>query len=376
MFKKIAIQGVFISLLIGGCSIKKVSLEHHSSDKPVVLFILDSSESMLNLEKGKPKIDNAKKAILNTISKIDEEKFNTALITYDNVRRCRAKAKVKLGSPTNILNQINSIEAWGVSPLADAIRLSSDMLSNTEKKMIILLSDGKDNCGGDPIAEAKKLYKKYGAKVNLQVIGYAVEKKKQEELKKIATISKDWMYHDTINGESAKKMVEKIVNKIMPKETKTEVITPIVTQSLPKVEQKEPVITPIEVENKSLPTIVVYKSIENNNIDSSNFKFEFDSGSNNLKSIYLPKIEELNEYLVNNDKSILLIGHTDSRGTESFNQQLSIKRAKSIKLKLIELGVKPSKIKITGRGEGEPIAPNNTPQGRQVNRRVEIKILD
>ena len=368
MFKQRVIQGVFISLLIGGCSIKNIPKDS-SSDKPVVLFILDTSESMLNLEKEKPKIENAKKTIVDAVSKIDSDRFNTGLITFDNTRRCKSKTAIEISNPKNILDNIAEIEAWGVSPLADAIARSNEMLSGVDKKMLILLSDGKDTCGGDPVAEAKKLYKKYGVKVNLQVIGYAVEKKKQEELRKIATISKDWMYHDTKNGKNAKKIVEKILNKIMPNRAKSK--API--ETTPQIEQEE-IVTPPIIENNT-PTIVVYESV-GGDIDATNFKFEFDTGSDNLKSIYLPKIEELNSYLNSNDKKILLIGNADSRGTESFNQQLSLKRAETIKSKLIELGVKPNKIKTIGHGELDPIAPNDTPQGRRKNRRVDIQIID
>ncbi|NEW60056.1 OmpA family protein [Sulfurovum sp. bin170] len=353
MFTKRVVQGVFISLLIGGCSVKELPKES-SEDKPVVLFILDSSESMKTLEDGKSKMYNAKKSVFETVKKMDKEKFNTALITYDNVRRCRAKAEVELGNPTNILNRIEDIEAWGVSPLADAIRLSNEMLSRSEKKMVILLSDGKDNCGGNPVEEAKKLYKKYGVKVNLQVIGYAVEEKKKEELRKIATISKDWMYHDTINIGSVEKVVEKIIQNIQP---------------------EQQMVNTNRVEDR--PSFIKTDGItEYVDIEVSNFIFQFDTASNNLNITYLNKIEELNNYLKNNNKRILLIGHADSRGTESFNQKLSVSRAKAIKSKLIELGIESNKIEIKGDGEMNPIAPNDTNEGQRENRRVEIQILD
>lgn len=371
MFKKKLAQGALISLLIGGCSVKDI-LKESSSDKPVVLFILDTSESMLNLEEGKSKMENAKKSIVDTVSKMDSDRFNTGLITFDNTRRCRAKTAVELGDPTNILNSIDEVEAWGVSPLADAIARSNKMLSGTEKKMLILLSDGKDNCGGDPVAEAEKLYKKYGVKVNLQVIGYAVEKKKQEELRKIATISKDWMYHDTKNGKSAKKIVEKIVQKIMPEKAKATVPEKAEIRTPQPVEQ---VTSTVEVENTE-SNVVEEESVESSSIEASNFNFQFDTGSNRLDNSYVEKVEELNSYLQNSDRQILIIGHADSRGTESFNQKLSVRRAKAVKSKLIKLGIDSSKIKVIGRGEMNPISSNDTEDGRRQNRRVEIQIMD
>jgi OOP family OmpA-OmpF porin len=353
MFTKRVLQGVFISLLISGCAVKEIP-KKVDLDKPVVLFILDTSESMQNLEDGKSKIDKAKEAISKTVTKMDRDKFNTALITFDKVRRCRAKTEVSFGTPTNIVDKIDGVEAWGVSPLADAIALSNKMLTNIDKKMVVLLSDGKDNCGGNPVEEAKKLYKKYGVKVNLQVIGYAVEKKKQEELRKIANISRDWMYHDAKNGDAVKKIIE----KIMP---------------TPQKKQIDTIINRVE----DRPSFVMTdRENEYVNLDVSNFIFQFDTASDNLDVNYLDKIEELDNYLKNNNKRIRLIGHADARGTEEYNQKLSIKRAEAVKVKLIELGIDSSKITTTGHGELEPIAPNDSKEGRRQNRRVEIQILD
>ena len=370
MLTKRVVQGVFISLLIGGCSVK--DMRSNGSEKPVVLFILDTSQSMRDIKDKKSKISNAKASILKTVKKMNKDKFNTALITFDNTRRCRAKAKVALGSPTNILNTIETIDAWGMSPLADAIALSTKMLNNTEKKMVVLLSDGKDNCGGDPVAEAKKLYNKYGIKVNLQVIGYALEKKKQEELKKIALISRDWMYHDAKDGTAVKKIIE----KIMPPKQKKRVLPKIEKVVSMKIEPM--IVNPIILESSVVieeQPIVIESNIDAK-IEIEHFVFKFDTASNSLKDDFTSRAEVLNSYIENNDKRILIIGHADSRGTENFNQQLSIKRAKSVRNKLILLGIDANKIQIAGRGESMPIASNDTKEGQRENRRVEIKILD
>jgi outer membrane protein OmpA-like peptidoglycan-associated protein len=76
------------------------------------------------------------------------------------------------------------------------------------------------------------------------------------------------------------------------------------------------------------------------------------------------------------DARIELDGYTDSRGTEAYNQRLSEKRAGAVKQYLIrEAGVDPSRISAVGRGESNPVADNNTEEGRFENRRVEILIL-
>jgi outer membrane protein OmpA-like peptidoglycan-associated protein len=69
-------------------------------------------------------------------------------------------------------------------------------------------------------------------------------------------------------------------------------------------------------------------------------------------------------------------GHTDATGTADYNQWLSEKRAISVKTYLETLGVSGSRIETRGHGQVQPVASNQTPEGRQQNRRVEITILN
>ncbi|MCC5975564.1 MAG: OmpA family protein [Rubellimicrobium sp.] len=71
---------------------------------------------------------------------------------------------------------------------------------------------------------------------------------------------------------------------------------------------------------------------------------------------------------------VVVVGHTDSTGSAAHNQALSERRANSVAAVLIQNGVSPSRIRAVGRGEDQPIATNQTPEGRALNRRVEIII--
>ena len=71
---------------------------------------------------------------------------------------------------------------------------------------------------------------------------------------------------------------------------------------------------------------------------------------------------------------ILIVGHTDSKGSESYNQELSGRRSDSAANYLQKQGVDPSRLRTAGRGESEPVASNQTPEGRQQNRRVEVAV--
>ena len=70
-----------------------------------------------------------------------------------------------------------------------------------------------------------------------------------------------------------------------------------------------------------------------------------------------------------------VIGHTDSTGSEAYNQRLSERRAEAVANYLRSRGVQPERIAVYGMGETQPIATNATPEGRARNRRVEIRII-
>ena len=74
------------------------------------------------------------------------------------------------------------------------------------------------------------------------------------------------------------------------------------------------------------------------------------------------------------DSKLLLVGHTDSVGTASYNLALSERRALAVGTYLTNKGVPSTRVAVTGRGETEPIQPNETEQGRSANRRVEVAV--
>lgn len=76
-----------------------------------------------------------------------------------------------------------------------------------------------------------------------------------------------------------------------------------------------------------------------------------------------------------NLETVIATGHTDSIGTEAYNQKLSERRANSVKTYLISKGVPADRIYAEGKGELSPVATNKTREGRAQNRRVEIEIV-
>jgi outer membrane protein OmpA-like peptidoglycan-associated protein len=111
-------------------------------------------------------------------------------------------------------------------------------------------------------------------------------------------------------------------------------------------------------------------------------KITFDSGilfatnSSTLEPQAKTNINKLAEILNKYpDTNILVTGHTDSDGTDEYNQTLSEKRAKSVSDYTMIQGINSSRLSIIGLGESEPVASNDTDDGKHLNRRVEIAIF-
>jgi outer membrane protein OmpA-like peptidoglycan-associated protein len=101
----------------------------------------------------------------------------------------------------------------------------------------------------------------------------------------------------------------------------------------------------------------------------------FDTGRAELKSGAGRKMDQLGQFLVEHtDRRVQIDGFTDSVGTDSYNEDLSQRRADSVKTALINRGVQPSRIGTEGYGKAYPVANNNDSGGRQLNRRVEVVI--
>jgi len=107
-----------------------------------------------------------------------------------------------------------------------------------------------------------------------------------------------------------------------------------------------------------------------------NFMINFDTDSAKIKPEYMPRIEKFAEFLKNHPNVKAEIqGYTDNRGSYTYNMVLSEKRAKAVYEALLKLGVPKDQITWAGYGPNNPIAPNDTEEGRAKNRRVVAKII-
>ncbi len=102
----------------------------------------------------------------------------------------------------------------------------------------------------------------------------------------------------------------------------------------------------------------------------------FDTDKYEIKKISKPELNRIASFLEENPEiKITINGHTDNQGAESYNKELSTKRAQAVYKYLINSGINEQRLKYLGFGQSKPIATNDTQEGRQKNRRIAFEIL-
>ncbi len=102
----------------------------------------------------------------------------------------------------------------------------------------------------------------------------------------------------------------------------------------------------------------------------------FDVAKWNLKPEGKAKLDDLVSKMGGiNLEVIIAVGHTDSDGSDAYNQKLSVQRSESVKAYLVSKGIEKNRVYTEGKGEKQPVADNKTKEGKQKNRRVEIEVV-
>mgnify|MGYP006291865457 CR=1 FL=1 len=208
------------------------------------------------------------------------------------------------------------------------------------KTAVIIFTDGRNNLGRDPVAEAKALYAKYGNDLCIHVVSYADDAKGQMVIDQIRAISSCSVPADGA-GLKDKATLAAFVEDVFY-DTRT-------------VAMPEPEPQPVVEE-----TVITFR-----------LNFGFDKYQ--ITDEMVPILEQVKEILMQNQSvKVELAGHTDSIGTVEYNQGLSERRAGSVRDWLVDNGVPADRMKAVGYGELQPKYDNNTAEGRALNRRVEI----
>jgi outer membrane protein OmpA-like peptidoglycan-associated protein len=131
-----------------------------------------------------------------------------------------------------------------------------------------------------------------------------------------------------------------------------------------------------ELAEKNLAEIATIKQEPRGMVITLEGEVLFPSGQSNLLPLARQRLDRVAEVLKDLDsgKTVLVEGHTDSRGSEQLNMRLSQARADSVREHLISRGIDPERVRAVGRGESEPLVSNDSAEGRANNRRVVLVV--
>jgi len=310
------------------------------------VFLVDQSGSMY-MHFGDPvyKIAVAKQALMDINELIPGTNYKAALELFAPVqelyppgpydRAAMGKAIQSIKDNQEIFNRR--------TPMGRGIMSLDPVLAKMSgKTAVILVSDGMANEGTDPVAEARAIYAKY-PNVCIHIIAVA-DVKDKEGIRILQAINK--MNNCSIMVEGMvlaqdKAAVEKFVRDVF--------CTPVVK---PKEE------------------VLILRGIH----------FDFDKS--NIKSEWAVVLDEGAQTLMNRPNvNVIIEGHTDSKGTDAYNQKLSERRARAVHNYFLKKGIKADRMQTIGYGESKPKASNtnpngsDNPEGRAINRRVELKVV-
>lgn len=288
----------------------------------------------------------------------------------------------------NAVDGVNTSIWDGLTPIGDAISFASDDLQGARgKTAVILFSDGFNTDKPDPVAAATAMKERYGENICIYTVLLGDNTKGRMTMEQIAEAGQcgfateaDKLHSRTLsdglstvgNAEGMADFVtavflEKAPKKAPPKKVDLDSDGDGVLDSVDKCPN-----TPkgMKVDKDGCPVPIPEKV-------SITLLVEFDFDKAKVKPQFHDEIARVAAFLQAYPKTTgVLEGHTDSIGSEQYNQRLSERRAESVKKYLVEkFNIDGARLTTVGYGETKPVATNATDAGRRRNRRVVANIV-
>lgn len=309
-----------------------------------IILMLDQSSSMKFFYKGVSNLElgGAEKEVLAQSAMIAFNKmipdlnYTTGVYSFAPFAQFAGMARYNRGNMERTISNINiKYDTYGrMTPMGFGLMdLDPTLNGLSGRTAVVLFTDGDDNLGIDAVDEAKRLQAKYGDRLCFMVVSFADSKHGQDVVTKIAALSKCGCL---VEGED-------FLRNLSTRE--------------------------------AFMRCGIYEWIEDGMAETVVFRsIYFDFDKSNIKSEFFPVLDEGVAMTKNkSNQQVILEGHTDSVGTEQYNQALSQRRADAVKNYFVKKGVSSSRITTRGYGESQPRATNSTAEGRKLNRRTEIK---
>lgn len=235
----------------------------------------------------------------------------------------------------------------GISPLARTFEATFLELKEIDgATSLVVMSDGL-NVDRNAMVAARDLKKKYGDSLCIYTILLSDDPEGASNLVSLSKLGQCGFdtTADDLNSQSAMSdFVEKV---FFAKTSSVEIAPPAAIEKLPKLLPQDKTV-----------------SIE--------LKVEFDFNKSDIRPEFHDEIKKVADFMTTYPLTeAMLEGHTDSKGTHEYNDKLSLRRVTSVRQYLInKFGIDGERLSVRGAGEREPVASNETSEGRQQNRRV------
>jgi OOP family OmpA-OmpF porin len=310
------------------------------------LVILDASSSMRDKSQESIKFYTAKDFVAGFNQTVPELDYQAGLVRFGGNPDESPPADLVYGLATyqrsGFASGLDSVsQASNITPMAEGINAASEALSGISGPVaVILVSDFWRLVNtADAVAAAEQLASQHANNLCLYVVKVGDYEKSDwavEELAGISDCSKAMSVGDLASASVMGGFVKEALLKPAPQDK------------------------PIQYEKISF---------------SAQALFDFDKAV--LKQEGKAQLQKLGQHINSQGVKVVdinVIGHTDSKGSEEYNQKLSERRAMAVKDFLTSEGVNGSIIDASGEGESNPVADNSTDEGRALNRRVEVHV--
>jgi OOP family OmpA-OmpF porin len=367
---------------LGGCQTKPIgpatpfqpaAIDSQAYTKKVDTFVVvvDASSSMAETYAGRTKIDLAKDIVAHMNQTIPPLDYRAGLVAFGSGACLDDKDAKVLYGPTSyrradLAAGLDSLKcAGGVSPMSAGIGTShANLQGNYGQTALIIVSDAKEIYEGGAVENAKKLKGAMGDKLciyPIQVGRDAGGKKFMDELAKLGGCG----FAVNADDISAPNAMAEYVKKVF------------LAPAPPKAAPAAPVAAVVDSDGDGVPD-----SRDKCPNTPKGVKVNAD-GCWELRGVYFDSDKAVikDPRVLNEAVAILkanpkltgeVRGYTDNTASAEYNQKLSEARAKAVRDYFVQQGIAPERIRAKGFGETNPVATNDTPEGRAQNRRVEL----
>ena len=351
--KRSCLTGVLIFMLLLISAIPVSSKMVPKVDNFIIFLDQSGSMYMTHNKLGEVKMLLAKKLLLGMNDKIPALSYRCAVDLFAPWKEALGPISYQREKIAGILSTVpdkNDIFSR-FTPMGNGINSLHAVLDKMPgETAVILVSDGKANRGEDPVNVARDTHSKY-PDVCFHVISFADNEKGEATLRQINQLG-NCVYvkaGDLLKNEG---MFDQFVKDVFYEDV--EEPAAIVEETVEIVEEPARVI----------PVKITLRGV----------RFDFDSAG--IKPASIPVLNRNAELLRQHPElHIVIEAHTDSMGPDNYNLRLSQRRAEAAYNYFTSQGISADRMKTIGYGETRPIADNSTAEGRAINRRVEIQII-